>query len=179
MALKKTRLKRVVSFIAKGTKRPLKTNSAPPRRTTKPKKKAWKFVKSHLQECDEAFSLEIRTRDGYCLFPGCGTTNNLTNSHYFGRGNWNTRFDADNCITLCQTHHFWDKMIGWEFQKQRVGVKGCDWDGRYTVFMQNILGETRWQALLDRANEKKSRKEAILETQKKYNIRQPEALLEE
>lgn len=144
-----------------------------PKKTVKKKSKAWKFVKTHLAECDDAFSLEIRTRDGSCLFPGCGTTKNLTNSHYIGRGNWNTRFDDDNCITLCQTHHFWNKLIGWEFQKQRIGYKECVHDGQYTLFMQQFLGETRWNALLERAEGKKTRKESILETQKRYNLRQP------
>lgn len=165
--LKRVPLKRKVGSLKRTPKRLVK------RSATAVKRKPWKFVKSHLQECDDAFAREIRQRDGRCLFPGCGTTRNLTCSHYIGRANWNTRFDPDNCITLCQTHHFWDKMIGWEFQKQRKGVRGCDWDGRYTLFMMSFLGETRWNALLERANGDKKRKDAILETQRKYNLRQP------
>lgn len=177
MALKKTRLKRVVSFTAKGTKRPLKANSAPSRRTTKPKKKAWKFKKTELAECDEAFSKEIRERDGRCLFPGCHVDmfSALQCSHYEGRARWETRFDPDNCIALCWHHHFKSKLLGYEYQKQREELHG--FDGQYTKHMKLILGEYRFQALIEKP--KKSRKEAILETQKKYNLRQPEALLEE
>lgn len=171
--LKRVPMRRKVSTISRGTKLRSTGQMKPNKKVLKRKSKAWKFVKSHLQECDDAFAREIKQRDGMCLFPDCGTTRNLTCSHYIGRANWNTRFDPDNCITLCQVHHFWDKMIGWEFQKQRKGVRGCDWDGRYTVFMQRFLGETRWNQLLERANGGKSRKDAILETQRRYNLRQP------
>jgi hypothetical protein len=157
-------------------KKPVTGQIGANKKLSKPKKKAWKFVKTHLVECDDVFSREVRDRDRHCLFPGCETTYHLTCSHYIGRANWNTRFDEDNCITLCTTHHFWDKTIGWEYQKQRKGVKGCDWDGRYTLFMMSFLGETRWNALLERAKGEKTRKEAILETQKKYNLRQPKDL---
>lgn len=155
---------------------------APPRRVTpkrgirarkKPKarKKAWKFKKTELSECDSAFSKEIIARDGRCMFPGCHATANLTCSHYIGRANWNTRFDPENCIALCIRHHFMDRDTAYEFQKARTEKHG--WDGQYTLFMQGLLGEEAWYELLDRANGTKSRKEAILETQKKYNLRQP------
>lgn len=139
----------------------------------KKKSRAWKFVKTHLQECDEAFSREIRERDGRCLFPGCHVEEfaALQASHYIGRANWNTRFDPENMIALCWFHHFKSKDLGYEYQKQRKEVHG--WDGQYTLFMRQFLGETRFNALLERANGKKSRKEAILETQKRYNLRQP------
>lgn len=135
------------------------------------KKKAWKFKKTELSECDSAFSKEIIERDGRCLFPKCGTTSNLTNSHYIGRGNWNTRFDPENCIALCIRHHFMDRDTAFEFQKARSEKHG--WDGQYTLFMMNRLGGEAWYELLTRAEGKRSRKEAILETQKKYGLRQP------
>src|SRR5690606_9503745 len=83
----------------KPRKAPNRASKAP--KTKKLRKRAWKFKKTELTECDSAFSKEIITRDGKCLFPGCGTTANLTNSHYIKRANWNTRFDPENCITLC------------------------------------------------------------------------------
>lgn len=144
--------------------------------TTK-KKKPWKFKKTELAECDFAFSKEIIARDGYCLYPGCLSENNLTCSHYIGRGNWNTRFDPENCITLCIRHHFMDRNTGYEFQKARIEKEG--WDGQYTLFMKKWLRLAAWFDLLERAEGNKSRKDSILETQKKYNLRQPEALLEE
>lgn len=157
------------SLVRKGT---LGRKTTLKRAQGKLKPKKWKFVKSHLQECDDAFAREIRERDGKCLFPGCEKTTDLTCSHYIGRSNWNTRFDYRNCITLCTTHHFWDKTIGWEYQKQRVGVKGCDWDGRYTLHMKRILGEEGFGELLAEAEGKKSRKEAIIEAQNRYGLRQ-------
>lgn len=135
------------------------------------KKKPWKFVKTELSECDSAFSKEIIERDGHCLYPGCQATTNLTNSHYIGRSNWNTRFDPENCIALCIRHHFMDKDTAFEFQKARKERHG--WDGQYTIFQRKFIGETRFNALLERAEGKKSRKDAILETQKKYGLRQP------
>lgn len=138
----------------------------------KAKKKAWKFVKTALAECDSAFSKEILKRDGRCQFPHCGSFENLTCSHYIRRDNWNTRFDPLNCIALCTRHHFFDRDTAWEFQKARAEKHG--WDGQYTLFMKRWLGEMGFCYLLERAEGKKSRKDAIIETQKKYNLRQPE-----
>jgi len=134
----------------------------------KPKK--WKFVKTHLEECDSAFSKEILARDRHCQYPGCQVETNLTNSHYIGRANWNTRFDPENCIALCLRHHFMDKNTGYEFQKARTEKEG--WDGQYTLFMQGFLGEIGFCELLERAQGTKSRRDCILETQKKYGLRQ-------
>lgn len=117
--------------------------------------KIWK-----LKKADSLFAAEIRGRDGKCLFPGCIKRTQLTCSHYFGRATKSTRFDPDNCITLCSTHHFWDKMLGWEFQKQREEIHG--WDGRYTLFMKERLGKDRWETLLKRAETFISQKKAIL-----------------
>lgn len=130
----------------------------------------WKFVRTHLAECDSAFSKEILERDGYCLYPGCEAVENLTCSHYIGRSNWNTRFRSENCIALCIRHHFMDRNTGFEFQKAREEKEG--WDGQYTLFMKKWLGLDGLTALLELAEGKKSRKEAILETQQKYNLRQ-------
>lgn len=107
------------------------------------------------------------------MFPGCKVEDfaNLQASHYFGRANWNTRFDPDNMIALCMFHHFKSKDLGYEYQKQRKDKHG--WDGQYTLFMQKWLGQERWEALLLRAEGDKKRKDAILETQRKYNLRQP------
>lgn len=49
------------------------------------------------------------------------------NSHYWGRGNWGTRFDPENCITLCTYCHFkWggdDRRLYEEFMRKRLGEK--------------------------------------------------------
>jgi hypothetical protein len=116
--------------------------------------KVWK-----LRRADSAFSKEIIERDGKCLFPGCGKTTQLTCSHYIGRATKSTRFFKDNCITLCTTHHFWDKQLGWEFQKQRQEVHG--WDGRYTLFMKERLGEGGFNYLLELAQVSVKQSDAI------------------
>ena len=141
--------------------------------TTKPKKKPWKFKQTELDECDAAFSREIRERDKKCQFPGCQVEDfeKLQCSHYIGRAIWNTRFDPQNCIALCWFHHFKSKDLGYEYQKQRVEKHG--WDGQYTIFQRNFLGEKGFNDLLERAEGNKSRKQAILETQQKYGLRQP------
>lgn len=176
---RKSTLKRLVGTLSKTrTKKAVAGQIGGKKKVYKPKKKAWKFVKSHLQECDEVFSLEIRARDGHCLYPGCVREDDLTCSHYFGRSTWQTRFYDDNCITLCRFHHYNSKLLGYEYQKQQKGVKDCLHDGQYTIFMKEFLGEYRWNALLEREQNKLSRKEVLLEAQKRYNLRQPEALLE-
>ena len=168
-------------MLSKGSKlarKPLKRSGKGIQRTLtkkrtqkKIKAKPWKFKKTELSECDSAFSREIIARDVHCMFPGCEKTDNLTCSHYIGRANWNTRFDPENCVALCIRHHFMDRNTAWEFQKARADIHG--WHGQYTLFMQEWLGCAAWYELLDRSEGKKTRKEAILETQKRYNLRQP------
>lgn len=154
-------------------RKPMKRSLSTLKRATgKIKPKAWKFKKTELSKCDSAFSKEIITRDGHCLYPRCFAEKNLTCSHYIGRANWNTRFDPANCITLCIRHHFMDRNTAYEFQKARLEKHG--WNGQYTIFMRLFLGEKRWDELLTRAEGTKSRKEAIIETQKKYGLRQPQ-----
>lgn len=163
-SLSRTPLKRKTGNLSTKAKKPLKRA-----------KKAWKFKKTELTECDAAFAREIRERDGRCMYKAgtysCPATENLTCSHYIGRSNWNTRFDAENCLAICIRHHFMDRDTAYEFQKAREEKHG--WDGRYTIRMREWLGIDRWKALLTRSEGNKTRKEAILETQKRYNLRQP------
>lgn len=109
-----------------------------------------KWRKSNLKDADSTFSKKILKRDGKCMYPGCTKVTNLTCSHYFGRANKATRFYENNCIALCLTHHFMNKMLGFEFQKQRVEIHG--WDGQYTLFMKNWLGGEGWYELIDQSN---------------------------
>jgi hypothetical protein len=126
---KKTRL------VPKG----IKHTKTQPRGTQRPSRgiqKAWSLTKA-----DTEFRKHmLATIEVKCSFPGCITTepNKLTVSHYFGRVKKATRFDTKNCIFLCRTHHYWDKQLGWEYQRQRQETHG--WDGRYTVFMIQKLG---------------------------------------
>lgn len=120
-----------------------------PRKSKKPvkrkRRKVFGFTKSALANADSAFSKKILARDGHCQYPGCQKTEGLTCSHYFGRAIKNTRFNEDNCIALCRTHHYWDKQLGFEYQKQTEAKHG--WDGRYTIFMRERLGEANFEAL--------------------------------
>ena len=114
-----------------------------------------------LKVADANFSAYIRNRDKRCLFPECKETRfeKLQCSHYFGRATKSTRFDPQNCITLCWFHHFKSKDLGYEYQKQRAEKHG--WDGQYTSFMKNLLGGEGWYELVDRASQSLKQKTAI------------------
>lgn len=115
--------------------RPVASKTAPGR-TKRIKVRVWSD-----KVADAHFSLKIRQRDGKCLFPGCSVTDiaKLQCSHYIGRRHSATRYYPENCITLCWLHHFKDKMLGFEYQKQRKEKHG--YEGQYTLFMKNWLGE--------------------------------------
>lgn len=139
--------------IVEGKKRPYKPRiqRSPVRIAKKGKRRATgkskPFKKTDLKRADSVMSARIITRDKKCQYPGCNISDptKLTCSHYFGRANKNVRFDEDNLIALCRTHHYWDKQLGWEFQKQTLEKHG--WDGRYTLHMKARLGKLRWEAL--------------------------------
>ena len=120
-----------------------------------------KITKSLVAKADKHFADQIKKRDGKCLFPNCTvfSLEKLTCSHYFSRAKWGTRYDPLNCIALCRTHHYWDKQLGWEFQKQQEEIHG--WDGQYTLYMKNWLGE-EWVELKARAEMTGQRKTVLL-----------------
>lgn len=121
------------------------------RKHIKRRSKVAKWGKGAMKKADAQFSLQIRTRDGKCLFPGCKVANleKLQCSHYHGRAVKSTRFDPDNCITLCWPHHFKSKDLGFEYQKQTKEKHG--FDGQYTIFMRKWLGEEEFSKLNARA----------------------------
>lgn len=62
------------------------------------------FGRIKLDPNDVLFSKMIRERDGACVF--CGRRyGKLENSHFWGRGNKTTRFNALNCDALCFQCH--------------------------------------------------------------------------
>lgn len=95
-------------------------------------------------EADSKFSKYIRQRDKRCL--NCLSTYLLTCSHYHGRSTWSTRFDPDNCITLCQECH-----TIWEAKKKTV----------YTEFMIMFLGNARFSFLDNQSKLRMSREESV------------------
>lgn len=101
-----------------------------------PKVKVWS-----LKKADRQFrGVMLKSVPVKCVFPECPITDpaKLTVSHYHGRVNKGTRFDIRNCDFICRNHHYWDKQLGWEFQKQTLEKHG--WDGRYTLYMKEKLG---------------------------------------
>ena len=111
------------------------------------KKKIWSS-----QKADNEFSKWIRRRDGKCL--RCGTTDNLSNSHFWSREKSALRYEPDNCIALCT----WKCHIyGWEKEKA----------GAYRDFMIARLGEARYEELKKIYYQSKmNRREAIINLMK-------------
>lgn len=93
------------------------------------------------KECDKLFSIYIRTRDNwtcqFCFKRLEPPTNYIQCSHFWGRTHRATRFDENNCDTLCKRCHFNN-----EDNKQ----------GYYREFKLKQLGEEKYLEL-----EKKSK----------------------
>jgi hypothetical protein len=139
------------------------TISGRSRSFSKKKAKRGRTKSTHnLKKADKIFSDKVRIRDGKCLHPKCICHNKrLQCSHFYPRNNFAVRFDPDNCITLGWLCHFKDKLLGFEYQKQRQEKHG--YDGQYTLFMKSWLGEERFKALEERSLTKKTKKQAIQE----------------
>lgn len=98
------------------------------------------------KEADDIFSKLIRARDGnQCVM--CGRTENLTCSHFWGRGHSSTRYDPENCDTLC----WMPCHIRVEKEKQ----------GAYRDFKLKQLGARKYVALQRRSVMVVPREEAI------------------
>jgi len=93
----------------------------------------WKIK---IDLADAMFSRYIRLRDGRCM--RCGRlgsknakgemTNGLQCSHYFGRVKESTRFEPNNCDSLCAfCHQEWgsnDREAYREFKIKQLGEQG-------------------------------------------------------
>jgi hypothetical protein len=94
-----------------------------------------------LGRADKEFSLYIRTRDRHCMNPRCPHRDRINGlewlecSHYFSRTILISRFDPENCFTLCHWCH-----ALWENTKQ----------GTYTKVMIRWLGQNKFDALVER-----------------------------
>ena len=111
------------------------------------------MFKTKLRKTDTMYSRYIRTRDGWrCL--ACGERSKdyseggqgLDCSHYWGRGHENTRFDGENCVSLCTYHH---RLWGGEERHE------------YTKFMISRLGDTGYDLLDVRAHTYKKRDDKL------------------
>lgn len=102
---------------------------------------------------DALFSRYIRIRDGWtcqrCHAQHDIGSQGLHNSHFWGRGNWSTRFDPQNCDALCfPCHRLW----------------GGDERDAYRAWKLKQLGERAYKALDIRAHTyaKRDRKLAMM-----------------
>jgi len=110
-----------------------------------------------IDQADKVFSQYIRTRDKECQrchsrvqFNNKDLPVSHENSHYFGRGKESTRYDSDNCCTLCfGCHKIW----------------GSDDKEGYRNYMIGKLGQTEFDLLELRSNTymKKDRKMRLIE----------------
>lgn len=95
---------------------------------------------------DLMFSRWIRQRDGMCMHPKCKRKddrdiNQMQNSHFFGRGEWATRYDPDNCDTAHKGCHLWQ----WENKKNTD----------YLYFKQAQLGMRRFNKMKKKVEDSK------------------------
>jgi hypothetical protein len=101
---------------------------------------------------DAMFSDYIRERDNWtcqrCLVDLSNYHGQLDNSHFFGRGNKSTRWDEDNCISLCKKCHmyFGDKNAP-------ADILGITRYQEYEEFMIKRLGQPRFDLLVFRAHQ--------------------------
>ncbi len=114
-------------------------------------KKADKLEKVwSLRIADRYFAQFIVERDGKCL--RCKRTGRLECSHFWNRTHWATRYDPDNCISLCCPCHAGNSK-GWEYEQQ----------GEYRDFMTERLGKEKYDLLEAKHREFKSKRETIKE----------------
>lgn len=103
------------------------------------------------KKADDEFSKWIRARDGKCV--RCGTTNNLTCSHFWPRQHSATRYDPLNCTTLC-----WIPCHKYHWEKAKQGA--------YRDFMLMWLGKKKYNELEKRSKTTYPRSDAIIDCMK-------------
>jgi hypothetical protein len=103
-------------------------------------------TQKEVRETDSKFSKFIINRDQKCL--NCGNTYNLSCSHFYGRANYATRYEPNNCITLCIDicHN------SWESKK----------NGIYKDFMIALLGEEKFFSLENQSKMKISKTDSLI-----------------
>ena len=102
---------------------------------------------------DVIFSDYIRERDGWTcqrcskgfIKTSPSSRQGLHNSHFHGRGKWATRYDPDNCTSLCYGCH------------RYLGSRPIE----HTEFMIKRLGLEKFEELNKRANIIKKKRDYI------------------
>lgn len=109
------------------------------------------MIKVKIRRTDTLFSNFIRDKDQWicqrCKTPydkhSTSDRQGLHCSHFYGRGREGTRFEPDNCISLCMACH-----LRWGHGDER---------DEYKAFMLRKLGESRFQSLMVQAYQYKKR----------------------
>lgn len=114
------------------------------------KQKVWT-----TERADAEFSKWIRNRDKVCM--RCGTTKNLTCSHFWVRQHSATRYDPDNCVAVC-----WMPCHKYHWEKEK--------HGDYRDFMLKRLGEEKYKELEKRARSIYPRYNAIVDCMKLLGV---------
>ena len=82
------------------------------------------------KKLDDAWSKAVKERDGWkCCY--CGTDKNLNSHHIYSRSKKSTRWELDNGITLCVSHHTFNSGFSahktpLEFIEWLTDLKGQD-----------------------------------------------------
>jgi hypothetical protein len=117
-------------------------------------------MKIKILKEDKVFSQFIRLRDKKCV--RCGSRVEFNNdgmpishqcSHYWGRGNWSTRFDEENADTLCfACHRLW----------------GGDYRDMYKAYKVKQLGDKKYKELEKRKNENGNKRKILFWAYPRY-----------
>lgn len=110
--------------------------------------------KTKFFPADTAFSISIRGRDKWkcqrCLKQYAPPTGALHCSHFFSRGKWGTRFDEENCISLCYgCHRYFDGPGKSEYEAYKIrqlGQEGFD-ALRARAWSKSAKGSSYWKKL--------------------------------
>lgn len=118
-------------------------------------------MKISITGLDRKFSRYIRAKAGWacerCGKEYGGPSQGLHCSHFFGRRGKSTRWDVDNCDSLCYGCH----QVFSEHRENWTNAKGERVWG-YKTWKLNKLGENKYDALIFRGNFPSRPDEALL-----------------
>lgn len=109
-----------------------------------------------IDPLDKKWSVFVRERDGACEV--CGKTEYLAAHHFIRRGISSLRYDLDNGITLCPSHH----TFNYEFSAHRTPEAFDKW-------FKKTYPE-RYKYLKKKAQQIMSRHQAQKEFREMYNV---------
>ena len=110
------------------------------------------------KKLDVAWSKLVKLRANMkCEMTGCTFKPTLNSHHIFSRANKSTRWDVENGISLCVSHHLWNKKIS----AHAAGIA-------FTYWLEEYKGSDFIDALSFKAH-----------STKKWTIAEKEELLEE